>query len=392
MNSILGTTDCYGCGVCAASCKKRAIRMITNSNGFYQPEVDENLCVDCGVCASVCSFQTDEMEQDCAFDAVCFAGWSRDKDVRHDCSSGGVGFEIGRFLLKKGYEAIVCRYNPLESRAEHFLANTVDELRVSVGSKYIQSNTYPGFSQLHRGGKYLVVGTPCQIDSIRRWLKIMKMNDSVILLDFFCHGVPSILMWDKYLLEIKERIGRIDTIVWRDKDTGWHDSWAMKVGERYVSRFSQGDLFYRMFLKNRCLAKPCYEKCKFKGIKSSADIRIGDLWGKKYAQNEDGVSGIVGLTEKGIALLHNMDDVLCLEPSTISVVCESQMKECAHRPLSYGFVMKSLHSGKPLGEIDKVARLIEMVEEVPYSIKYYASRLPTKLVGVLRRVVNNQES
>lgn len=50
MGSILGTKNCYGCGVCAASCKKHAIRMIINPDGFYQPEVNENLCINCGVC------------------------------------------------------------------------------------------------------------------------------------------------------------------------------------------------------------------------------------------------------------------------------------------------------------------------------------------------------
>lgn len=362
MNSVLGTKDCYGCGVCAASCKKHAIRMIISSDGFYQPEVDESLCVNCGVCVGVCSFQTEYVEQDSSFDMECFAGWSCDKDVRHDCSSGGVGFEIGRYLLGKDYVAIVCRYNSSESRAEHFFANTVDELKASVGSKYIQSNTYPAFSRLQRGKKYLVVGTPCMIDSIRRWVKKMKMDDNVILMDFFCHGVPSLLMWDKYLANVEDKIGEIDNIVWRDKKTGWHDSWVMKVGERYVSRFSQGDLFYRMFLKNRCLAKPCYDKCKFKGIDSAADIRIGDLWGKEYAKNEEGVSGVVGLTKKGAALLVEMSKVIHLEPSSTEIVCESQMKSCAIRPLSYRYVMRNLRINKPLSEINRNASLIEMFE------------------------------
>jgi coenzyme F420-reducing hydrogenase beta subunit len=232
---------------------------------------------------------------------------------------------------------------------------------------------------------YFVVGTPCQIDSIRRWVKKRKMNESVILLDFFCHGVPSMLMWNKYLSEVEKKIGSIDNIVWRDKETGWHDSWVMKVGERYSSRFSQGDLFYRMYLKNRCLAKPCYEKCKFKGFKSAADIRIGDLWGGKYAKDEEGVSGVIGLTRRGVSLLKDMNDVLYLEPSTADIICESQMKKCAHRPLSYGYVMKSFYSKKSLGEIDRVARIIEMVEDVPSSMRYYASRLPVKLSEIIKR-------
>lgn len=385
MNSVLGTKDCYGCGVCAASCKRNAIRMKLNTSGFYEPEVDESSCVNCGMCVNVCSFQTEDVEQDCASEPQCFAGWSRNKKIRNACSSGGVGFEIGRFLLKKAYAAIVCRYNSSNERAEHYLAQTEEELRASIGSKYIQSNAYLGFSQLQSGRKYLVVGTPCQIDSIRRWVKKLKMDESIILLDFFCHGVPSMLMWNKYLSEVKEKTGTIDNLVWRDKETGWHDSWVMKASGRYASRFSQGDLFYSMYLKNRCLAKPCYEKCKFKGLQSAADIRIGDLWGRKYAKDEEGVSGIVGLTKNGDSLLEEMNDVLHLEPSTADIVCESQMKKCAHRPPSYGYVMKSLHTRKPLGEIARTARMIEMIEDVPSSMRYYASRLPVKLSEMFKR-------
>ena len=200
------------------------------------------------------------------------------------------------------------------------------------------------------------------------------------------------LMWNKYLSEVEKKIGIIDNIVWRDKETGWHDSWVMKVGDRYVSRYSRGDLFYRMFLKNRCLAKPCYEMCKFKGLKSAADIRIGDLWGSNYVENEEGVNGVVGLTMQGVALLEEMVSVLHLESSTADIVCESQMKKCAHRPPSYNYVMKSLHTGKSLGEIDKVARMIEMIEDVPCSMKYYASRLPVKMGEMLKGIVQKSKS
>lgn len=384
MNSVLGTKDCYGCGVCAASCKRNAIHMKLNSSGFYEPVIDESSCVDCGMCVDVCSFRADDVVQDNSFDVQYYAGWSRDNENRKACSSGGVGYEVARFLKNKDYGAILCRYNPQERRAEHFLAKTEEELKTSIGSKYIQSNTFRGFSQLQRGARYFVVGTPCQIDSMRRWMKKIKMDDSVILLDFFCHGVPSMLMWEKYLSEVEKKIGDIDHIAWRDKETGWHDSWVMKVGERYVSRFSQGDFFYRMFLKNRCLAKPCYENCKFKGIESAADIRIGDLWGSKYSGSEDGVNGVVGLTMMGVNLLNEMDGVLHLEPSTEEIVCESQMKRCANRPISYKYVMRSLHSEKSLGEIDKVASFIEQIEEVPRTMGYYASRLPVKLKELLK--------
>ena len=387
MNSVLGTKDCYGCGVCAASCPRDAIRMKLSFSGFFEPEVDEESCVDCGVCVGICSFRSDIVERDSSCDVLCLAGWSRDSVIRKACSSGGVGFEIARFLMDHDHKAIVCRYDSRKRRAEHYLAETEEELKLSIGSKYLQSDTYAGFSRLRQGNKYLVVGTPCQIDSIRRWVRMRKMDDRVILLDFFCHGVPSMLMWEKYVSEVEKMIGGIDQIVWRDKSSGWHDSWVMKVGGRYSSKYSDGDLFYRMFLKNRCLAEPCYEKCKYKGLNSASDIRIGDLWGRRFSGNEEGVNGVVGLTGAGVDLLKVMGDSLHLEPSTAEVVCESQMREGARRPLSNGYVMRSLHSTKSLEKIDKVAGIIEKIDETPRTMLYYAFRLPKKIKESLGRSV-----
>lgn len=387
MRSVLGTKDCYGCGVCAASCTRNAISMKLGYTGFWEPEIHGETCIHCGVCADVCSFRSDDVERDGSSDVRCFAGWSLNPGNRNACSSGGVAFEIARLLMKKDYGALVCRYNSPERQAEHYLAKTEEELKPSIGSKYLQSNSYPGFSQLRKGGKYLVAGTPCQIDSVRRWVKKQKMEERVVLLDFFCHGVPSMLMWDKYCSEVENKIGKIDQIAWRDKSQGWHDSWVMKAGDRYASKYSDGDLFYRMFLKNRCLAEACYEKCKFKGLASAADIRVGDLWGSKFLRNDEGVSGVVGLTRKGLDLLGMMDSVLHLEPSTAEIVCESQMKKCAPRPISYGYVLRSLPSKKTMAEIDRIASFLEQIEEIPRTMRYYAFRFPKKVKELLHGCV-----
>jgi 4Fe-4S binding domain protein len=108
----------------------------------------------------------------------------------------------------------------------------------------------------------------------------------------------------------------------------WHDSYNLLVkGEKgyYNSRLSQGDVFYRLFLSDTCLGKACYEKCKFKYDRSSADIRIGDLWGRMYKHNEDGVSAAVAFTQRGWELLHECN--LEIVEHSFDVVAEGQMKE-----------------------------------------------------------------
>lgn len=88
-------------------------------------------------------------------------------------------------------------------------------------------------------------------------------------------------------------------------------------------------MFYRLFLSDSCLGKACYDSCKYKYDKSSADIRIGDLWGKTYQADEDGVSAAVAFTEKGNELLHECGCRLTEHP--FEVVAEGQMKTCPKR-------------------------------------------------------------
>ena len=60
------------------------------------------------------------------------------------------------------------------------------------------------------------------------------------------------------------------------------------------------EMFFLSSLFERYLfGKACYEKCrKLKYDRSSADIRIGDLWGRMYKHNEKMVSAAVADTKR----------------------------------------------------------------------------------------------
>lgn len=345
--NISNIHDCFGCGVCATVCTHNVIEIKLNKAGFYEPVMKySDKCTDCGLCVNVCSYSHEGLSL-ADVQIKSYAAWSNDTQVRRKCSSGGVGFEVGRTLIGKGYKVCGVRYNPDTNRAEHYIATTVEELIPSIGSKYIQSYTVDGFKAINRKEKCLVTGTPCQIDSFRRYIRKFRCEDNFVLMDFFCHGVPSMWLWRKYVAEVEKKIGKITYASWRNKFTGWHDSWAMsmdgeKTGEKvdwhdsynmlirekkgfYNSRLSQGDPFYRLFLSDTCLGKACYDKCKFKYDHSSADIRIGDLWGKTYKDNEDGVSAAIAFTDKGNEVLHQCNCTLVEHP--FEVVAEGQMKK-----------------------------------------------------------------
>ena len=142
MGKNVGRLDyCYGCGVCSASCPKKIISIKLDKEGFYKPFIDKSSdCIECGVCLEVCAMNHQSLSI-CATPMKSWAAWSNDESVRRKCSSGGIGFEIGKQLIERGYKAVGCRYDINEQRAEHYIATTIEDFVQSIGSKYIQSYT-----------------------------------------------------------------------------------------------------------------------------------------------------------------------------------------------------------------------------------------------------------
>lgn len=386
MKNISQIKDCYGCGVCATVCPKKIISISLNDEGFYTPELtDADSCVNCGLCVDVCAFSHEDLAP-VKQERHSYAAWSKEPAVRHKCSSGGVGFELGRSLISQGYKVCGVRYNPEKQRAEHYIAATAEELVASIGSKYIQSYTVDGFKSIDRKEKYLVTGTPCQIDSFRRYIQKLKIEDNFVLMDFYCHGVPSMLVWQKYLDSVKKNIGAVRYVSWRDKQTNWHDGYAMAIDGNcatgvtyqelikekkcsYNSRLSEGDMFFKFFLGNMCLGKACYNSCKYKYDRSAADIRIGDLWGRTYQDNDEGVSATIAFTQKGNEILHQCNCNLTEHP--FDVVAEGQMQTRLSMPKIRQRIINLLQSDNSLISIYRCYRLLtfpQFIWHIPFRV------------------------
>ncbi len=351
-DNITYIKNCFGCGVCAVACPKDIIKVSLNEDGFYEPRIDdEDKCIHCGVCLKVCSFHKEGLSVSSPV-RKSYGAWSKDEAIHRACSSGGVGYEIGKEMLADGGKVCGVRYKVEKGIAEHFVACDEEDLKQTIGSKYIQSYTVDGFKAIDLNKKYLVVGTPCQIDSFRRYLKLRKKEDNFILLDFFCHGTPSILAWKMYCRIIEAEIGPIKNVAWRDKHYGWHDSWNMAFNQDHngttqkESRRTKGDVFYRLFLGDYCMNPACHKNCKYKFNQSAADIRIGDAWGAYYKNNQAGVSSLIAFTEKGLEYVDRLQNRCVLEELPFDTVAESQMRSNCGKAYTSGRVMRILRKEK----------------------------------------------
>lgn len=345
--------------------------------------MDEKKCIECGLCLKVCAFNSPLTRTEDNIDY--FSAWSNDKEIRTKSSSGGIAYELSRHALQHGYKVITVKFDAVSGLAMHYIAEHQDELQQSQGSKYVQSLTHVVFKFIEKDSKYLVFGTPCQIHSLRNLICMKRIEDNFILVDFFCHGIPSYNLLKKYVAEKHAVTGKVQDVVWRDKSNGgWHNSWNMIIsGENNETRCSikDGDLFYRFFLKNRCLNEACYKSCKYKLDCSAADIRLGDLWGSKYESNNEGVSGVMVLTVKGKEVIASLDNCT-FNRENKDIVQEAQMKIPAKKPASCNYVKSALQTGKTLIDIDKNASRREFWgDKLPWAVRYYPKRIIQKMIG-----------
>lgn len=324
---IKGNYSCTGCSSCKIVCPKNAIEMKLNDSGFLEPEIDYDKCIDCSICTKVC-YKYYDLERDTSKKIdKCFywAGWSKDKEIRRNSSSGGVTHEILKWGLENNYNIIGCSYNDEKNMTEHIIVNKLEELKNIQGSKYIQSNFAEIKEKIDFNQKYIVVGTPCQIYGFKKIVEMRKKMDNFIFIDIFCHGVPSYNIWKQYREYIKMfNISKIDNINFRYKESGW-SSYSMRISDEnnlYV-KHKENDPFLKLFLCNSSLNKACYS-CKLRFNKIASDIKMGDFWGQEYQDNQEGVNLIIATNNKAKTILENLNDKIYLEEKNFDSIKKSQ--------------------------------------------------------------------
>ena len=356
INTISGG-PCTGCSVCSTVCPGNAIKVELNAKGFLEANADENLCIDCGKCVEICSKYKSSGEV--AYTELVgekgrvYMACSRNDSVRHKSSSGGIGYEISKKCISLGYSICGACYDLQNNRVEHRLAGTQEGVLEFAGSKYLQSFTAKVLSDLMPDRKYVIFGTPCQTYALRQKIRQENMEENVLLVDFFCHGVPSYLLWNSYLEYVKKRYktGDAKAVSFRDKKHGWHDYSMIIEGDRkcYTGRMRK-DLFYHFYLSNVCLNDACY-RCSFRLDDVYSDIRLGDFWGPKYADDKRGVSLVTANTGKGRELLESLKSDIVLEEVDASDLLAAQPTRDIAVPEKRKAIMDMLQSGSSLRAI-----------------------------------------
>jgi len=303
---------CTSCQMCAAVCPKNAINIALDRDGFYRPNINDKLCIDCGICTKVCykfepkkeEFGPDKLERTTLYGATAL-----DANVVKNTTSGGIADLLAHELLKEGFKCVGAVYDSGSDNCIDKVAIAETDLISFRGSKYIQSYTVDAFKELVencKNDKYAVFGTPCHIYALDKFLRLRNVRDRHVLIDLYCHGCPSMNLWQKYIRNIKSKIGygKIDSVNFRSKVKGWGNFYVVVVvvDGKPVHYSSPGhNEFYDLFFCNHILNEACND-CSLRGTLAYTDIRLGDFWGKQYALNSKGVSAVSLVSNKAKAL------------------------------------------------------------------------------------------
>lgn len=298
--------QCTGCFACSGICPRGAIQCVPDINGFYYPHIDSEKCVECGRCRTVCYSHKDQLSSSACLKA--YYGWHREESILRKSSSGGITVALCQCLMDAGYWVIGCSYDNATRKAKHVLLKQPQDISMITGSKYFQSDLTEAVDNLQtisKDQKLAFFGTPCQIIGMKDLLRYKGfVMESVLLVELFCHGIVSPMVWQSYL-DVMYGGQEIEDIHFRTKRYGWHIPANEFVTRKHtIPTLRTGDLFFEAFYSTEFFNQSCY-RCEARKNIGNADIRIGDYWGQRFKDNKKGVSCIITSSDKGDMALND---------------------------------------------------------------------------------------
>jgi len=317
-----------------------------------------------------------------------FACINADSSIRKVSSSGGIFHALGQETINKGGVVFGARFDE-KFQVIHDYAENSAKLEKFLRSKYVQSRIGDSYISvkkfLNQDRFVLFSGTPCQIGGLIKYLgKSLANSPYLLLIDVVCHGVPSPLIWEKYLVQIagnRQTVG----VNFREKKPGWK-LYSLKVdlsdSSSYVEPLTK-DPYMQAFLQNLSLRPSCYS-CHFKGTQRESDITLADFWHVEEVlpgiDDDLGISLILTHSKEGFNILN--------EISTIKIIGEVDTEKA----LMFNSTAK--HSAKKPSRRVKVFEAIRPQGQTDFDIKQFLllytkrsllTRLRTRLSRILRK-------
>lgn len=391
-----GLRPCTGCGICASVCGKNAITIHLDKYGYYKPVINENKCVECNLCKKSC-YKYDENLIQSDKHKECYAAVNKNAKQLMASSSGGISRVLMEECIAKGYKIMGCAYDTNKNIAVSIVASTIDDLDKFYGSKYFQSLTTEGFDTVLKDKtdqKYAIFGTPCQIYGFSQTNKYKCNPDKYLLVDIFCHGCPSMMLWKSYLAYIMDITGceTYDKVTFRSKTHAWHEfCFDFFFDSKQYSSKKSKDPFYDIFFGMDMMNDACYN-CNSRSTMSYGDIRLGDYWGEKYDTDTKGVSAVVLKSSKGVDFFNAIKSKLNIEKATLDniLIGQSYGKPHTYNENRRAFLLQNISEHSDLQQVYKAyMRMFPLKTRIKKQLKAIVKLCPKSVYFPIKKLMHS---
>lgn len=386
--------DCMGCHGCANICPVNCISMESDEEGFLYPRVDDSSCIKCNKCINVCPIIN---KSEANNSPIAYSCVNNDERTRMESSSGGIFTLVAENVIDLGGVVFGAGFSN-EFQVQHYYVETKEQIAEFRGSKYVQSrvgNAYKEAREFLRTGRVvLFTGTPCQIAGLEMFLE--KPYKNLLKLDIICHGVPSPVLWQKYIQFRESESGNATQgITFRKKDEGWKQfsmSFLFNNSIEYRKNLRK-DLYLRAFLKDVCLRPSCYD-CNFKGLNRQSDITLADFWGIQNVlpemDDDKGTSLVFVNSKKGNDLFDKLKDRMRFQKVNINqavVYNAAAIKSANYNPNREGFMadLENLSFDKLVKEYCSEPLSIRLKRKIILSLRNFLVKV--RLLEVIKSII-----
>ena len=378
--------SCTGCRACELICPKGCISLTEDAEGFLVAKANPEECIQCGKCEKICP-QNHDWRQETKTQKA-YAVTLLDKGPLQRSSSGGAFYALAISIIDRGGSVYGAAFGP-GWMVHTIRVNNHERLGELQGSKYVQCDPVDSYKQVTEdlaAGKWVMYsGTPCMIAGLKAYLNEKKNNTNLITVDLVCHGVPSPLLFQKYVGWLERNGRKLDDYRFRSKRYGWGHSTSFRYRGSKSKHVSSEDPYNKCFYSNVIFRECCYE-CKYSCRERCGDVTICDFWGIQSEKPDfyckEGVSGVIANNEKGENLLIEATRYAKVHPCDLQAIIRHNhnLSHPSERPKQRDWIYQGIESLKAEEFIEKqltpFVTLKDIIQAlIPFSIKYFVKRI-----------------
>ena len=321
-----------------------------------------------------------------------YTGHSNDAHLRNLGSSGGVLTALCLHLLEtERVDGIIqtCASEASAIETRTIISRTESDVIGCAGSRYAASAPLKEIGQIiQKGERYAFVGKPCDVAALKAYMETdLELKEHiVILLSFFCAGVPS-RDANRRLLQ-KLGCDEENCKALRYRGDGWPGFATAVFNDGCSNRLSYVESW------GEILGRDVRRSCRFclDGIGEAADISCGDAWqlnrdGTPDFAEHEGRNVIFCRTPTGKEICEEAADkgVLCIEKFGD---CEAQLSKMQKYQLQRRATMR--HMIWALKLFDRPAPLYDGEHLKCYSKHADCRTKIKKFLGTAKRIIEGR--